>query len=357
MIIFVSFAALITLRISFRSSSLSIAAVAGKSGGHIVPAMSLLQQVVDKGDISKVTFFSTDSELDKKIVNLYPFVSKYINLSLSSSPGKDIFKWPGFIIRASISFFKSLKSLYQAKPNVLISTGGIVALPVVLTAWVLGVPDIKIYALDAQPGKAALMLSKFANHIYVCFDEAKKYFQNNKVELVKYPIRFTHKDILSKQDACKFLGIDSNKKVLLILGGSQGSKFINDLMVEFAAWCPENFAKSFAIIHQAGSGDLNSIIYAYKKAGIESLVFNYTAQLQYCYCASDLVIARAGAGTLFELEFFNKKSIIIPLEADTTSHQVDNAKAMSQQRSDLFTYILQNTIEENKVKFFERIVA
>lgn len=355
---------LLVLRVAFKvslknSGGRSIAAVAGKSGGHIVPAISLLQKA--GGNI----FFSTSGDLDKKIVELYPFIDKYVKLSVSAVPAiKEFWRWPGFIFRFTASFIRSLKELYSGKVSKVISTGGVVALPVVLAAKILGI-EVDLYALDAEPGKAAMWIARVANRIYVCFEDAKKYFgDKTKVELVKYPIRFSEKDKLSKLSACEKLGIDSSKRVLLVLGGSQGSKFINDLMVEFAEWINQNStaiasasnSKDIAIIHQAGAGDLASLINAYKAAGIEAKVFNYMGNLEICYSACDLCIARAGAGTLFELEFFCKRAIIIPLEADTTSHQVMNAKAMVKTDKN-FSFELQGDVEREKEKFFEMVLS
>lgn len=109
------------------------------------------------------------------------------------------------------------------------------------------------------------------------------------------------------------------------------------------------------IIHQTGSSDATDWQNVYAEKNISAYVFSYMPHLEQIYSAADLIICRAGAGTLFEVKFFNKPCIVIPLETNTTTHQVDNARAIVKDHPDLFHLILQKDIEVNNDVLLEQI--
>jgi UDP-N-acetylglucosamine--N-acetylmuramyl-(pentapeptide) pyrophosphoryl-undecaprenol N-acetylglucosamine transferase len=329
--------------------------VAGKSGGHIVPGMTLAQRFVERNPDYKILFFSTDTQLDKSVVALYPFVFSYIPLSLSNFPGKKVYKYPLFVWQLISSFFKSFVTLLRLKPHQIISMGGYVSIPVCIAGWLLRIP-ITVYELNAVPGKAVKVLAPFARTVTVCFPQARSYFSSSKVKESEYPLRFKPEDQLSKAHACMQLGLDPARKTLLILGGSQGSRFINDISAQFIA-AHKEIHDTLQVIHQAGAQDLGQLQEFYKQHTFPVLVFDYRPDLQLCYAAADIVLARAGAGTLFELAFFQKHSLIVPLETRTTAHQKDNAHAMRTLRPDLFHVVEQSTIAHKPEECFKILQA
>jgi len=147
------------------------------------------------------------------------------------------------------------------------------------------------------------------------------------------------------------LGLDPHKKTILILGGSQGSIFLNNYIKQLIIKHPL-VSSTINVIHQTGSLDSTNWSYFYKKNNITATVFSYNPNLASVYCAADVIICRAGAGTLFEIEFFKKKCIIIPLKTNTTDHQIDNARAMSTEHPDLFVWLDQQDIEKKPEIFF-----
>ncbi len=329
----------------------SFCVVAGKSGGHIIPGMTYVKQLTQKHPGYGVVFFSTDTELDRSIVALYPFVFSYVPLRLIPFPGKAVWRYPLFLWDCIWSFCVSFKTLVQTKPERVISMGGSISVPVCLAAWCLRIP-IDLFELNAVPGKAVMWLAPLADTVSVCFEQARSFF-NRPVKVVPYPLRFGPQDILSPDVAKRHLGLNQEKKTLLILGGSQGSRSINELMKQFFA---HHHLDAVQVIHQAGASNVPELKQFYADHKQDALVFDYVHELKYAYSAADLVIARAGAGTLFELQFFGKKSLLIPLEIATTAHQVDNALAMAQMRPDLFTVIRAADIAADSEKFYQLIL-
>lgn len=332
-----------------------ICLVAGRSGGHIVPAMTFGHDFLHKNLDYQIVFFSTHTKLDKALVKLYPFISHSISLTLENFPGKNILKYPLFIFQLVTAYLKSLAVLRQYRPDYVLSMGGYISIPVCLAARTLRIP-VELFELNATPGRATSFLARFARKIHVCFSHAKRFFNPKKVIFTPYPLRFSESDKVSKAHACVQLGLDPAKKILLVLGGSQGSRFINNLLSQFVQKYAHEL-KQVQIVHQTGSTDSELIEKEYFNHAISVQVFDYKSDLQLFYCAADLVIARAGAGTLFELAFFEKNSIIIPLETSITAHQLDNARVISHEKPNLFTVIRQLDIEKDIDKFFEKIKA
>ena len=130
-----------------------ICVVAGKSGGHIVPAMTYATFCIDKNPNSKLLFFSTHTELDRTITALYPAVTFHVPLVMNTIPGFKLSQYPVFIWQNLQAFGKSFRSLYRLRPEKVMSMGGYVSLPVCLAAWFLRIP-VELFELNATPGKA-----------------------------------------------------------------------------------------------------------------------------------------------------------------------------------------------------------
>ncbi len=324
--------------------------VAGKSGGHLIPCLTLAQQYRAKNKNTRILFFANNTSLDKKILKDQTLVTYQITVPLSSFSPKNIYSYPRTIIDFIFSFIISFYYLFNYKPTKLISTGGIVAFPVCLAALLLRIPLI-LFELNATPGKSIKFLTRFAHTIWYCFDEAKSYFPKNKREKKNYPIRFLPSSVLSTKNAKNKLLLSPEKRTITILGGSQGSLFINNLIKQWLLKNPQLHAM-VQLIHQTGIYDKNNWEQFYQTLGVSALVFSYQPDPVLCYSASDLILCRAGAGTLFEICFFGRQCITIPLETTTTSHQINNAYAMSKKYPHYFQVLEQKKIDKNPEQLF-----
>lgn len=324
----------------------NICFVAGKSGGHILPCLTLAQQHKTNNPESNILFISTDAPLDISILNDKSHISHHITLPLGTFSSTPLYRQFQMLWKLIQSFYTSVHHLRKHKTEKVISSGGLVALPVCLAALLLRIP-IELYELNAVPGKAIKTLAPTAHTIHICFAQATKYFTKQCMH-TPYPVRFdaTYKQ-LSKEIACKELGLDPHKKTLFIMGGSQGSIQLNNEIKKYIE--TSNAHNNLQIIHQTGSRDQTDWYALYARNNIQAIVFDYRDAIAPCYAAADLIISRAGAGMLFEILFFEKPSIIIPLEAQTTSHQLDNAYAMATQHPTLFTIIRQDALTDQSV--------
>jgi len=331
----------------------TICCVAGKSGGHIIPCLTYIQYHSTIRD-NHILFFSTKSQIDSMIMKSFPVTVKHVPLAFDGIPTKKtIFGYLRLLVQLTITTLKTLFYLLYDRPKKIISTGGYVAVPVCLIGYLLKIP-IELFELNAVPGRAIIFLARFASVIHTCFPEAKNALKDYKTDSINYPVRFSHQAIPTRKAALENLNFSDTKKTILILGGSQGSLFLNNL-IQTACTSSDDFFKNIQIIHQTGECEL-SIKEFYSLRGINSCVFSYTPSIEQFYPAADLVICRAGAGTLFETLFFKKKAIIIPLEARTTDHQVDNALSFQTHHPELFTVLRQNELLDNPNVFTQQML-
>lgn len=317
----------------------TIACVAGHSGGHIVPCLTLAAQELKNED--ECIFFTTTAALDMHILKTSTIITTHVPLPMS--PPRRWYQIPGHLFRLLCAFFKSLLHLGRAKPTKIITTGGLIAVPVCLAAWVLRIP-LELYELNAVPGKAVTFLAPFATRIFVCFAHATKFFPAKKCTRFAYPIRYQPNEN-KKDNVIHEFNFEKERKTILILGGSQGSHFINRAIMQLFREHPD-LQKNFQIIHQTGASDAIDYAAQYRELKIPAHVFQFDANLAPFYAAADLVIARAGAGTIFETLFFKVPCILIPLETKATDHQVDNARSIAEEYPQLFTSLKQDEIEK-----------
>jgi len=303
--------------------------VAGQSAGHILPAQTIAKKRKEENPNLKTIFYSNHTPLDLKLLQNNPIVDQHYPLKLMQLPLRQFWKIPVFAWQLMCTFIQVLWQFKKIKPIEIISTGGLIAIPIALAGKLLGIP-VFIYELNVIPGKATKLLARVANCIYICFDETAAYLPKKLCQLKPYPTRFQQTDytlskVTAKQMVCKTeKQLNQERRTVLVLGGSQGSQFINSFMHQITNLLNLN---QFQIIHQTGQHDQNSIKQIYAEQNIPALVFSYESNLMPYYRAADLIICRAGAGTLAEVAPLDTPTICIPLETNYTDHQLNNARA------------------------------
>lgn len=317
-----------------------IAIAAARSGGHIIPGMTLAHQYCLQNPGTEIIFFSTDNTFDQKLISEYVWPIQNISLSLDNVP-KQWYKYPIFLIQFIGSFVKSFFHLTRRRPEKVILMGGYISIPVGIASMILRIPR-ELYELNATPGSATKLLAPLATKIHVCFETAKSCFNSKKTVVSQYPLRFS-KSSLSSSSAHEQLGLDQARTTILILGGSQGSLSLNKIIIKCLQENP-TLTPAINIIHQTGAQDATNWVCAYHDMGIPAIVFDYRHDLAVYYQAADVVIGRAGAGTIFETLFFSKPCILIPLEIKGNDHQLHNAQAIANHRPQLFTVIRQGEL-------------
>jgi UDP-N-acetylglucosamine--N-acetylmuramyl-(pentapeptide) pyrophosphoryl-undecaprenol N-acetylglucosamine transferase len=305
----------------------------GGTAGHIIPIIAIIREIKKNYQKENFQFFYIGPKdkfsqalfnQEKDIKIKYIFAGKirrgFSVKNICQNLIDVLFKMPFGILQ---SFFY----IFFLNPDLIFSKGGFGSIPCVLIGKLFLVP-IFLHESDIIPGKANQFLSKLALEIFVSFAKTE-YFPVKKMILVGNPIRTK---ILngSKEKAKEIFKLNSVKPVILILGGSQGSQRINDKILTILP----TFLKNFEIIHQCGENNFKEVHNEAKitlreneelKNSYHLFPFLNEEELSHAYAISDLIVSRAGSGSIFEIAAVNKPSILIPLSESAQNHQVRNA--------------------------------
>lgn len=304
----------------------------GATGGHFFPLVFVareLKKIAQEKKLPLKIFYLGSKPFNEELlknedieVHLLPQVK--LRKYFSFKNFVDILKFPFNFVLAFFYLFKFL-------PNIIFSKGGPGSLGVVLAGWILRIP-IVIHESDALPGLTNRISSFFAKKIFLAFQEATPYFSNKKVEVVGQPVDIDMIQEPAILEDYKRYGLDPHRKVILIIGGSQGSQFLNDLVVDSLP----DLLDLAQVVHITGAKHFKDTylraqtVLKTKKPqkindyhGFHSLP---NEEIIYLMKIADLIISRAGSSSIFEIAAVQKPSILIPIDKNTAGlHQSLNA--------------------------------
>lgn len=289
---------------------------AGGTGGHIYPGIAVAKEILRRDLESEILFVGTSRGLETKIVPANNF-----QLSLINSAGLKSVGFVGKIKGLAVlpkSFLEARTLIKHFKPDVVIGAGGYVSGPVLLTAALMRVPTL-VMDSNALPGFTNRQLARFVNKAALTFEESLSYFGTKGV-VTGNPVRKEFFEIAPKTRG--------EKLNILLFGGSQGARAINNTMVEALKNLGE-FHERLSITHQTGEGDFERIREEYNRAGFgDAEVKPYISEMVAEFEKADLIISRAGATTCAEIAAAGKAAIMIPLPTAADDHQRKNAEAL-----------------------------
>ena len=299
--------------------------VAGASGGHIFPAVGFLERL-RLLDVSCQALLLVPEHTPVKLEGDLSFSVRYLpRIYFSRKSAKALFNG---LVSGVKNFFKSVEVILGFKPDVVVGFGSIASIPVVLIAWFLRIKTI-IHEQNVIPGRANRLLALFVDKIAISFKETADYLisQRRKVVLTGNPLRLGLRR-LDKRQACEYFGFSPEQLTFLIMGGSQGSKKLNFVCLDYFKSLPP-LGSNLQILHLAGRRDFEQIQNEYKRLGIKARVFAFLEEMDYAYSACDLIIARAGATTITEILYYGIPAILVPYPY-AYQHQMANARVLEQ---------------------------
>lgn len=288
---------------------------AGGTGGHIYPGIAVAREITSRGG-NEVLFVGAHGGLETKIVpeNGYPIET------ISSSGLKSVGiagKVKGLLILPK-SFWDASRLIRRFRPDVAVGAGGYVSGPVLLMASIMRKPTMLMDS-NALPGFTNRQLAPFVTKAALAFEEAMPHFGKKGV-VIGNPVR---KEFFDIEPAT-----DSGEVNILLFGGSQGARGINNAMIDALPFLAE-LKDRIRIVHQTGVHDLESVRTAYEAAGWSNArATEYISEMVDEFRKADLVISRAGATTCAELEASGRAAIMVPLPTAADDHQRKNAEAM-----------------------------
>jgi UDP-N-acetylglucosamine--N-acetylmuramyl-(pentapeptide) pyrophosphoryl-undecaprenol N-acetylglucosamine transferase len=293
----------------------------GKTGGHLFPGISVAQALGRLNKETQILFVGTKAPFEIATLARY----KYAHKSITSKPikGKNIFSKAFSASLILVSLIQSLMIIKGFKPDFVLGVGGFSSFSVVLTAWALRIPT-GIQEQNTVPGITNRLLSRFARIIFTSFKTTKSIRDRGNVKYVGNPVRKNHKD---KSETGQLFGNSKKDKfTILITGGSQGASSINKAFMHALNIIQDK--DKLRVIHQTGEAKAEQILKNYESLEVDSICSAFFHNMLDLQDEADLVICRAGAGTISELAVKGLPCILVPYPHAADDHQTHNAKAL-----------------------------
>ncbi len=309
-----------------KNNTIHIIISGGGTGGHIFPAIAianaLKERLRDKVDI---LFVGALGRMEMEKVPLAGYSIK--GLWISGFQRKHIMKNLLFPVKLLCSLAKATRILRKFDTKIVVGTGGYASGPLLYKAARKGIPTL-ILEQNSYPGITNKILAKKADRICTAYAGMEKYFAKEKIKITGSPIR---KEILqmkiSKEKALRFFELSERKKTILVIGGSQGAKKINEAV---AASLNKIVTNETQLIWQTGKLSFDEIrkIVSSSKFKKTIKVFDFIYEMGKAYAAADIVVSRAGAIAIAEITAVGKPAVFIPLPSAAEDHQTHNAKTL-----------------------------
>jgi UDP-N-acetylglucosamine--N-acetylmuramyl-(pentapeptide) pyrophosphoryl-undecaprenol N-acetylglucosamine transferase len=292
----------------------------GGTGGHIYPAIAVAQEWMARDATRRVIFVGTERGLEKTIVPKAGFPIEFI--SVGGLKGKGLADTLRNLFRLPAGFAHAFALTGKHHPNVVLGVGGYSSGPVLLAAKLRGIPTA-IHEANAFPGLTNRVLARIVTAAAVAFHDAAPRMKRADAVLTGNPIR---KEFFQASDA-RPRTLDARKH-LLIFGGSQGSRTINDAMIGALLFMAP-LKERLLIVHQTGPQELEKVQAAYRASAFpDARVVSYLDPMVDEIAAADVVVSRSGAMTVGELAAVGRAAILIPFAAATDNHQELNARVV-----------------------------
>ena len=304
--------------------ALRIVIAGGGTGGHLFPGIAIAQEFMARNHKNGILFVGPGKPFEISVLAETGFAHKRITAEGIKRRGL----WHQIMAISKIpkGVIESVLILKRFGPDLVVGVGGYAAGPLVMGAWLMGIKII-LHEQNILPGMTNRILSRFADRIYVSFNDTKAGLNPRKVHFTGNPVR---KEILqcakSQKDAAIADSRNGRHFTILIIGGSQGAHSINMALLEALEHIEDK--KKFFFVHQTGAQDETKVKGAYKRLGISCKVQAFFNDMARQYQKADLVICRAGATTVAEVTAIGKGVIFIPFPFAADDHQVLNARAL-----------------------------
>ncbi len=303
-----------------QTKALRVVIAGGGTGGHLFPGLAIAQEFMTRNKGNTVVFISTGNPLERSVLSQTDF--RLESVTAEGIKGRGIWNQAKSALKIPKGIIEALRILKGYKPHITVGLGSYSAGPVVLGAWLLRT-KIVLHEQNILPGITNRILARFADRIYVSFDDTKARFAPDKIRLTGNPVR---KALLNNHNS-EAVAAGLRKFCVLIIGGSQGAHRINTTVVEALGHLTQKEGLTF--IHQTGSADEQMVSEAYRSENVTAKVQSFFRHMGPLYKQADLIICRAGATTVAEVTAMGKAVIFIPFPFAADDHQTLNAATLA----------------------------
>ena len=298
----------------------------GGPGGHIFPAIAIANAVKERWSNSEILFVGAEDRMEMERVPAAGY--KIIGLPVAGFNRKHLLKNINVAFKLLKSMNKASKIISDFKPDIAVGVGGYASGPTLRAASAIGIPTL-IQEQNSYAGVTNKMLAQKASTICVAYEGMDKFFPKDKIVLTGNPCR---QDLViseeNKKEGYRHFKLNSDKLTILMVGGSLGAATLNNSIVN--AFTKLNAAENVQIIWQCGKHYFEDIKSLQKENKIPSNIFltDFISRMDYAYSVADLIISRAGAGSISEFSILGKPVILVPSPNVAEDHQTMNAKAL-----------------------------
>ena len=295
----------------------------GGTGGHIFPAISIANAIRRRFPDVEILFVGADNRMEMERVPAAGY--KIEGLTICGFDRKNLLRNIGVLIKLRRAMRKARSIVRNFKPQIAIGVGGYASGPTLKAAQKLGVPTL-IQEQNSYAGVTNKLLAKKAKRICVAYEGMERFFPAETIALTGNPIRKNLLDnTISKTEAKEKLGFNPDKPLVLIVGGSLGARTINESIARNLELLTKDGTQLF---WQTGKNYNDSTILAKASAMQGVTATTFISDMDVAYRAADLVVSRAGAGSISELQALGKATILVPSPNVAEDHQRKNALAL-----------------------------
>lgn len=295
----------------------------GGTGGHIFPAVAIAQEIQKRYPDAEFLFIGANGKMEMEKVPQAGF--KIEGLNIAGFDRGNLMKNIGLPFKIISSLIRAKKIIKDFKPDFAVGTGGFASGPALYIAAKMGIPTF-IQEQNSLPGKTNVFNAKKAKAVFTAYPDMEIYFAGTKTFFLGNPIRQNIiTDLIDKDSAKEKLGLDKHKLTILSVGGSLGSRTLNN------GW-KDNFdkliEKGYQLIWQTGKTDYQQIISDVTLSGVEASgiqIREFISDMALAYSAADVIVSRAGAIAISELAVARKPVLLVPFPFAAEDHQTKNA--------------------------------
>ena len=306
-----------------KNPGLTVLIAGGGTGGHFFSGVAVGEAFLSRNPNNTIVYVGTEHGIEARVAPKQGLDLRFV--SIRGLRGKGMVGILKGLCLVPLSLVQSVLLSLKVKPKIVIGVGGYASGPVVLMARFMG-KATGIVEQNSVAGTTNRILGRFVHRVFIAFEKAADSFPPDKVHFTGNPIREAVVQLLTL-DATGTVGLGDRLKIL-VLGGSQGARAINEAMAEMPEHLSEEMRRRLYVVHQTGRTDVELVKEAYATGGVQGQVLPFIDEMGEAYRSADLVICRAGALTVSELTISRRGSVLIPFPHAVDNHQEWNAQAL-----------------------------
>lgn len=298
-----------------------IAIACGGTGGHLFPGMAIGAKFAERG--CDVLLLISNKEVDQIGARTAE------GMEVASMPAIPLLtgNFPKFVSAFWQSFRQSRRIFQERRPSAVLGMGSFTSAPPILAAKLAGARTA-IHEANSHAGRANRLLAPWVDHVFIGFSSAANQLGNRSVKFTGTPVREQFQP--ADPAACRMaLGMSPDQPVVLVMGGSQGAKAVNEAVLE-AAPIVAGKVPGLQFLHLAGSANAESVAAGYKRASVRAKVLPFLTEMELALGAATVAVSRAGASSLAELAAMGVPTVLVPYPSAADDHQYHNARALAQ---------------------------